>query len=115
MEKMPTVVQCFSVAIFPNLGMDDANPDDHIHAFPDWPQAKKSWLVARRVTTERVIIGRWYHKDSTRSPKDRRCSKLDRSQREKLYIIAEDRLTRWTNICEDIGNLDMYEQEFLFA
>lgn len=112
MDKMPTVVQCFSVAIFPNLGMDDTNPDGHIHAFPDWPQNKKSWLVARRVTTERVITGRWYHKASTGFPEGRRCSKLDRSQREKLYIIAEDRLTRWTNICEDIGNLDMYEQEF---
>ncbi|KAL1945513.1 hypothetical protein VTO73DRAFT_2364 [Trametes versicolor] len=113
MEKMLTVVQCFSVAIFPNLGMNNTNPDDHIHAFPEWPQNKMAWLVARMVRTKRDIGGRWYHTNGTGSPKDRRCSKLEKSQRKKLYIIVEARVTQWRKICKNLEILDKYEQEFL--
>lgn len=115
MEKMPTVVQCFSVAIFPNLGSDDANPNDHIHVLPEWPQNKTAWLVARKVTTTRTIDGRWSHSDDTESPQGRTCSRLDRIQRAKLSVIAEDRLDRWISICGSLEILNVYEREFLVS
>ncbi|KAL7283026.1 hypothetical protein ACG7TL_002450 [Trametes sanguinea] len=114
MASLPKVIQCFSIPISPNLGMEGTSLEDHLHAFPEWPPDDLAWLVAYKYLTKRRVDDRWYHKDMGGCT-TKRCSKLDATQRAKLNALIQERLNTWRTNCEDAVFREACEKEFLSA
>ncbi|KAI9056939.1 hypothetical protein FKP32DRAFT_1607725 [Trametes sanguinea] len=114
MDSLSQVIQCFSIPISPNVGMEGNPPEDHLHAFPEWPPDDLAWLMAYKYLTRRRVDERWYHKD-VEGHLTRRCSKLDATQRAKLNTLVQERLSAWRTSCEDPVFREACEKEFLMA